>query len=94
MVSIAERGRFYQIKICRKDYSPVAQMLDTKAEANARARMTESEMDRGIFPHRSELENTTLRQLLDDTRAGATPGGKFGRGRLLRSNLVITMPLH
>lgn len=68
MASIYERktGKYqWQAQIRRKGYPRQVKTFETKAEAEAWARLIESEMDRGIFVSRQESENTTLSEALD-----------------------------
>ncbi|AOK41833.1 site-specific integrase [Burkholderia vietnamiensis] len=65
MASITKRGRFWRAQIIRKGYPPQYRTFDTQAEAEAWARLYESEMDRGVFQSRTEAERTTLAEALD-----------------------------
>ena len=66
MASIYRRGPYqWQVLIRRKGYPTQAKVLETKAEAEAWSKTTESEMVRGVFVSRKEAENTTLAEALD-----------------------------
>lgn len=54
----------WQAQIIRRGHERHYKTFDTKAEAEARARQIEGEMDRGVFMSRAEAENTTLREAL------------------------------
>ena len=65
MASITKRGNFWRGQIIRRGYPPQFRTFDTRQEADAWARATEAEMDRGIFVSRTESERTTLKEALD-----------------------------
>ena len=66
MASIYRRGPYqWQVLIRRKGYPTQAKVFETKAEAEAWSKTTESEMVRGVFVSRKEAENTTLSETLD-----------------------------
>ena len=66
MASIYRRGPYqWQVLIRRKGYPTQAKVFETKAEAEAWSKSTESEMVRGVFVSRKEAENTTLAEALD-----------------------------
>ena len=66
MASIYRRGPYqWQVLIRRKGYPTQAKVFETKAEAEAWSKTTESEMVRGVFVSRKEAENTTLAEALD-----------------------------
>lgn len=66
MATITKRGdKQWQVKIRKKGYPVQTKTLATKAQAEQWARLTESEMDRGVFVSTSLAEQTTLDQLFD-----------------------------
>ena len=66
MASIYKRGPYqWQVLIRRKGFETQARVFNTKAEAEAWAQVTESEMVRGVFVSRKAAENTTLDEALD-----------------------------
>ena len=66
MADIRKRGPYqWQVRIRRKGYSTQEKTFNTKAEAEAWAATTESEIVRGVFVSRKEAENTTLSEALD-----------------------------
>ena len=66
MASIYKRGPYHwQALIRRKGFDTQAKVFNTKAEAEAWAQVTESEMVRGVFVSRKEAESTTLSEALD-----------------------------
>ena len=69
MASIQKRGPYqWQAVIRRKGHPTQTRTFETKAKANAWVSIVESEMARNVFVDRSELEHTTLGDLL--TRYG------------------------
>jgi len=66
LASIYKRGPYqWQALIRRKGFETQAKVFNTKAEAEAWAQVTESEMLRGVFVSRKEAESTTLTEALD-----------------------------
>ncbi|MHB8252948.1 MAG: tyrosine-type recombinase/integrase [Acidiferrobacter sp.] len=55
----------WQVKIRRRGFPALSGTFDTKGKAEAWARKTESEMDRGVFVSLAEAESTTLAKALD-----------------------------
>ena len=77
MASIYRRGPFqWQVLIRRKGYPTQAKVFETKAEAEAWSKITESEMVRGVFVSRKEAENTTLAEALDRYEEEVSQGKK------------------
>ena len=64
MASITKRGRYWRAQVVRRGYPPQYRTFDSRSEAEAWARVLESEMDRGIFVSRAESERTTLAEAL------------------------------
>lgn len=65
MASISRRSKGWQVQIRKQGYQSISKRFDKKADADAWARMTESEMDRGVFIDRTEAEKTTLAEILN-----------------------------
>lgn len=66
MAAITNRGPLqWRVRIRRRGYPLTTKTFDTKTEAEAWARLMESEMDRGIFVSRAEAERYTLSECLD-----------------------------
>jgi len=66
MADIRKRGPYqWQVRIRRKGHPSQTKTFNTKAEAEAWAQVTESEMVRGVFVSRKEAESTTLSEALD-----------------------------
>ena len=66
MATIIKRGDLqWQVKVRRRGFPSQSRTFDTKAQADAWARMVEGEMDRGVFVDRSEYEKTTFLEALD-----------------------------
>ncbi|WP_296277253.1 hypothetical protein [Pseudomonas sp. UBA7530] len=54
MATIRNRGEYqWEVQIRRKGYPAQRKTFETKADAQAWARMIESEMDRGVFVSRA-----------------------------------------
>jgi hypothetical protein len=65
MATFFKRGPYqWQVKIRRKGSPVQTKTFNTRAEAEAWARLLEGEMDRGAFVSRKEAENTTLEETL------------------------------
>lgn len=66
MASIIRRGDYqYQATIRRKGFPKVVKTFESQREAEDWAKIVESEMVRGVYTDRSELERTTLGELLE-----------------------------
>ena len=65
MATFRKRSGSWQALVKKKGFGQIARTFDTKAAAEAWAKVTESEMVRGIFIPRKEAENTTLFEALD-----------------------------
>lgn len=64
LASIIKRASGWQVQIRKQGYQPISKRFEKKADADVWARITESEMDRGVFIDRSEAERTTLAYIL------------------------------
>lgn len=64
MASITKRSNSWQVQIRKQGYKTISKSFSKKAEADVWARITESEIDRGVFIDRSEAEKTTLAEIL------------------------------
>ena len=69
MATLTKRGNFWRAQVRRRGFPPQHKTFDTRAEAEAWGRSTESEMDRGIFVSRAEAERTTLAEALERYKA-------------------------
>ncbi|MDZ4141706.1 MAG: hypothetical protein U1C48_06840 [Methylotenera sp.] len=58
MASIVKRSSGWQVQIRKQGYQPISKRFEKKADAIIWARITESEMDRGVFIDHSEAEKT------------------------------------
>lgn len=65
MATVTKRGKYWRAQVRRLGFPPQHKTFDTHAEAEAWARVVESEMDRGIFVSRVEAERTTLAEALE-----------------------------
>lgn len=90
MATIRKRGEFsYHVQIRRKGQQPVTKTFNTQKEAEAWARMIESEMDRGIFQDRSTAESTTLYEVITLFAQNVLPYKKSGRSDISRCGLIV-----
>jgi len=77
MATITRRGPGqWRARVRRTGYPAQSNTLPSRAEAEAWARLIESEMDRGVWQSRSEAERTTLGEVLARYRAEVTPAHK------------------
>ncbi|MHA3607953.1 hypothetical protein [Yersinia enterocolitica] len=61
MATIRKRGAYQlETQIRKRGFPSQTKTFNTKAEADAWAKMVESEMARGVWLSRSESESTTL----------------------------------
>jgi len=65
MATFRRRSGAWQALVRKKGFGQISRTFDTKADAEAWAKVTESEMVRGIFVSLKEAENTTLSEALD-----------------------------
>ena len=65
MATFRKRSGSWQALVKKKGFGQIARTFDTKAAAEAWAKVTESEMVRGVFIPRKEAESTTLSESLD-----------------------------
>lgn len=77
MATIRRRGPYqWHVQVRKKGFPTQTKTFDTKTEAEAWAKMIESEMNRGVWLDRSEAENTSLRELLDRYEVELVPSLK------------------
>lgn len=75
MATIRKRGELqWQAIIKRQGHPLQSKTWNTRKEAEAWARQIESEMDRGVFVSRAEVERTTLNDLIERYRTEVLPG--------------------
>lgn len=87
MAVFEKRGPYqWRVKIRKKGFSTQTKTFSDKKNADAWARKTESEMERGIFISSSVAEQTTVAEILDRYEREVFPrladGGKRERFRL------------
>jgi integrase len=88
MATITNRGPYqWRVQVRRHGHPAQSRTFNSKAEAEAWAAMTESEMARGVWLSRGEAERTTLREALDRYEREVTPSKRSAEQerRLLRS---------
>lgn len=64
MASIIKRASGWQVQIRKQGYQPISKRFEKKSDADVWARITESEMDRGVHFDRTEAEKTSLANIL------------------------------
>jgi integrase len=80
MATIRKRGELqWQAIVKRKGYPLQSKTWNTRKDAEAWARGVESEMDRGAFVSRGEIERTTVGDLIERYREDELPK-KLGKG--------------
>lgn len=81
MAAINKRGPYqWRAQIRRHGFEPLSKTFTTKAEAEAWAKMNESEMSRGVWMSRGEAEATTLHDALERYELEVTPAKKTAAG--------------
>lgn len=77
MATIRKRGQYqWEAQVRRRGYPAQSKTFNTKAEAEAWAKMIESEMSRGVWVSRSEAEATTLYEALTRYEEEVSPAKK------------------
>jgi integrase len=89
MAAITKRKSGYQAEIRRKGFPTVSKVFDSRKDAEAWARLIESEMDRGCFINRTEAEKTTLGDVLTRYKREITPNKKSAESEVLRINKFL-----
>ncbi|WP_426195515.1 integrase [Massilia sp. DWR3-1-1] len=94
MASILNRGPHqWQVTIRRKGYPPQTKTFETKKRAEAWATIVESEMARGVFADRTEVERTTLGDLVKRYSEEVSPTKLSCRTELVTSRRLLRHPL-
>lgn len=93
MAYFQERSGSWRAIVKRKGFERITRTFDTKAAAEAWAKITESEMVQGIFSPRKEAENTTLSEALDRYEREVSSTKKGHRREKTRISLWKNHPL-
>lgn len=99
MAAINKRGPYqWRAQIRRHAFPALSKTFTIKAEAEAWAKMNESEMARGVWVSRGEAEATTLYEALERYEEEVTPGKKSAAGersflRIWRATTMAKRPL-
>ncbi|WP_238474390.1 site-specific integrase [Pseudomonas cavernae] len=94
MATIRNRGEYqWEAQIRRKGYPAQRKTFETKADAQAWARMIESEIDRGIFVSRVEAERTAFYELIDRYISEVAPKHKGAYSEIKRLEALKRHPL-
>ena len=64
MATISRRSKGWQVQIRKQGFQTISKSFTKKTDADIWAKITESEMARGVFIDRSEAEKTTLGEIL------------------------------
>jgi hypothetical protein len=81
MASIRKRGDKWQARIQRSGYPDLAKSFNNRVDADRWGRITESEINRGVYESRIEIENTTLNDVLIRYKTEITPTKKKGSNK-------------
>lgn len=73
MATVRKRGAKWQARIRIKGQAPVEKSFPNRADAEKWAKITESEMIRGMYIRRTEAERMTLEDALKDYASQITP---------------------
>ncbi|WP_414041030.1 site-specific integrase [Acidithiobacillus sp. M4-SHS-6] len=79
----------WQARIRKQGYPSQVKTFRTKAEAEAWAKVTESEMVRGVFVQRTESERTTVKEILDRYIVEVLPEKKSQQSVRSAAGIVI-----
>ncbi|HEV2611649.1 MAG TPA: hypothetical protein VGU61_15375 [Noviherbaspirillum sp.] len=89
MAAITRRKTGYQAEVRRRGFPTVSKVFHTRKDAEAWARLIESEMDRGCFLDRTEADKTTLRDILERYKREISPKKKSAAIEEIRINKFI-----
>ena len=93
MATFRKRSGSWQALVKKKGFGQIARTFDTKAAAEAWAKITESEMVRGVFVSKKEAEITTLSEALDRYEREVSSSKKGHRREKTRISLWKNHPL-
>jgi len=79
MATFRKRSGSWQALVKKKGFGQIARTFDTKGEAEAWAKVIESEMVRGVYLSQKESETTTLDEALDRYEREVSSGKKGHR---------------
>lgn len=65
MATFRKRGERWQVRIQRRGHPPLTKSFLTRQDADKWARLTESELERGLYICPAEAQRTTLAEALD-----------------------------
>lgn len=89
MATIRKRGDLQWQAIVKRDGVMKSKTFLQRADAEKWARMTEVEIDRGVFIDRTETDRNTLHDILTRYRDEVTPSHKGAAVELLRINCIL-----
>ncbi|MDP1959017.1 site-specific integrase [Methylotenera sp.] len=83
----------YEVQVRKKGHGVLTKTFRNRQDAEKWGRITEAEMDRGVFVNRSEAENTTLAETLDMYLKEVTPTKKGADREASRIQRWKTQPI-
>lgn len=89
MATITQRGDKWQAKIRRDGYPSKSKTFAKHSDAEAWARIQESEMDRGVWRDRSSAESTTFYALLERYLKDVVPAKRGAEVETLRIKTLM-----
>ena len=90
MATITKRGDYqYRVQIRRKGYPPVYQTFTFLADAQAWGRLTESQMDQGLYQSKTQANTVTIKKLAEDYLEEYTSSKKNAKEETRLINVVI-----
>ncbi|KGA94175.1 Shufflon-specific DNA recombinase [Leptospirillum ferriphilum] len=93
MATFRKRSGSWQALVKKKGFGQIARTFDTKGEAEAWAKVIESEMVRGVYLSQKESETTTLDEALDRYEREVSSGKKGHRREKTRITVWKNHPL-
>ena len=93
MATFRKRSGSWQALVKKKGFGQIARTFDTKGEAEAWAKVIESEMVRGVYLSQKESETTTLDKALDRYEREVSSGKKGHRREKTRITVWKNHPL-
>jgi integrase len=94
MATIRKRGNLqFEARVRRRGYPTVCKTFDLKADAEAWARATETEMDKGLFTSAKEAEAYTLSECIERYIEEYLPRLKHPKVETYRANSIARRPI-
>ena len=93
MATFRKRSGSWQALVKKKGFGQIARTFDTKAAAEAWAKITEAELVRGVYISRKEAESTSLSEALDQYEREVSSTKKGHRREKTRISIWKNHPL-